>query len=168
MITAINQKGQSLVEALIALGAVALIISAMAVAVITSVNSSDFSKNQSRATYYAQQGIEILKQASQSDWNSFSDINGVYMGQRCLGDDNTFSNITNCPFSQPNNLPGPNVSGSFIRQTLLQPPGQNSCAEGLNGIVTVYWLDGKCRSHVYCHSVELDSCFTNINNVPAI
>jgi hypothetical protein len=163
----INQKGQSLIEAVIALGAATLIVSAMAVAVITAVNSADFGKNQSRATYYAQQGIEILTQKSLSDWTSFKDVNGSYMGDKCLGDDNKFIPIFNCPLSQPTNLPGPNAAGFFIRQTHLQG-GLNTCTEGISGVVTVSWIDGKCKSHAYCHSVELDACFTNIDSVPKL
>jgi hypothetical protein len=66
-----NQKGQSLVEALIALGVATIVVSAMAVAAITAVNNADFSKYQNLATQYAQQGVEIVRQQSQTDWNIF-------------------------------------------------------------------------------------------------
>jgi len=57
-----NQKGQGLVEALIALGAAVIIIAAITIAVITAVSNSDFSTEQNLATGFAQQGMEIVRQ----------------------------------------------------------------------------------------------------------
>lgn len=159
----INGKGQSMVEALIALGAAALIVSAMAVSIIAAVNSSDFSKYQNLATHYAQQGVEILRQKSHSDWNSFSLV--ANLGTYCLGDDNKLVKPDiNCLLAQPTN---PNLANFFIRRVDLRD-GTNTCAEGISGIVTVSWTDGKCNGHSYCHNVELDSCLTNINVVPTL
>ena len=68
----LNEKGQSLVEALIALGVAVIVVSAMAVAAITSVNNADFSKYQNLATNYAQQGLEVMRQQAQSNWAFFA------------------------------------------------------------------------------------------------
>ena len=66
-----NQKGQSLIEALIALGAAAVIVSAITVASITAINNSDYSKYQNLAGQYADQGLEYLRQLSASNWSGF-------------------------------------------------------------------------------------------------
>ena len=55
-----NQKGQGLLEALVALSAAVIIIAGMTIAAITAVSNSDFAKYQSLATDYAQQGMEIV------------------------------------------------------------------------------------------------------------
>lgn len=159
-----SEKGQSLVESLIALGAAALVVSAMAIAIISAVNSSDFSKYQNLATHYAQQGIEILRQKSQSNWTSFSLVDNL--GTYCLGDDNALKRPeANCPITQPTT---PNLGGFFIRRVGLED-GTNSCPVGvISGVVRVWWTDGKCKDHAYCHNVEVDSCFTNLNVVPTL
>src|SRR5450759_4358473 len=101
-----NNKGQGLVEALIALGAAVVIISAITVAVITSVHNSDFAKYQNLATNYAQQGLAIVKQQSQLDWNNTA----TYSGTFCLNQGAT----THPPFSSPLNPPcGINAGNMF-------------------------------------------------------
>src|ERR1035437_7858281 len=104
-----NQKGQSLVEALIALTAAVVIITTITVAVITSVQNTDFSKYQNLATNYAQQGLEIVKQQSQLDWNGTA----TYSGTLCL-----FQGAISLPPlpSTTNPACGINVSNMFIRQ----------------------------------------------------
>jgi hypothetical protein len=155
-----NQKGQSLVEALIALGVATLIVSAMAIAIVTSVNSSDYSKYENLATHYAQQGIQILQQ-SQSDWAEFSKSDNI--GSKCLGDNNLLTPGVNCLLSPS---PTANLAGFFIRQVSLVQGGDSSCPEpaSIHGKVSVLWGDGKCSSgNLYCHKVVLESCFANIN-----
>lgn len=148
-----NQKGQSLIEALIALGAAAVIVSAIAVAVITAVNNSDFSKNQNLATQYAQQGMDILRQKSESNWQSFS----AYGGNYCLNQDST--TLTPQGVACPKN-----ISNFFVRQITISQ-NSSSCSTNAKVSVSVAWTDGKCTSsaNVYCHAVVLDSCLANIS-----
>src|SRR3990167_5556502 len=80
-----KQSGQTLLEALIALATAVVIISAMTVVVLSSLSNAQFSKNQNQATLYAQQGIEFLKNLSQSNWTTFTTNNGSY----CLSQDST-------------------------------------------------------------------------------
>jgi hypothetical protein len=178
----LSQKGQSLVEALIALGVATIVVSAMAVAAITAVNNSDFSKYQNLATDYAQQGIEVVRQKSQADWSGFYT---AYVGSWpsgkswCLSQDSTTLNqmpiITGCL----QNISGQNGLPFFVRDvTLTQhpytapPPTPSSVTPACNGNVQVEvrvsWTDGKCSSSTtYCHNVILDSCLVNINAVSA-
>jgi hypothetical protein len=162
MIT-VNTKGQSLVEALIALGAAAVVVSAMAVAAITAVNNADFSKYQNLATHYAQQGIEVIRQKSQLDWIYFSTSSGTF----CLNQDSEF-------FLPSIGLPLPcnkniNLNGKafFVRQVVLTPAG-SPCDNGAHVAVAVKWTDGKCASGSFCHKVNLESCISNIDAVPTI
>lgn len=151
----LNQKGQSLVEALVALAAASVIVSAIAIAVITSVNNSDFSKNQNLATQYAQEGIEVLRNLSQSDWANFSTYSGTY----CLSKDSstlTTPSGSNCP---------QNINNFFVRQVVITQ-NSSSCSLNTKVSVSVSWADGKCTSasNPYCHTVLLDSCLANINS----
>lgn len=169
-----NQKGQGLVEALIALGAAVVIISAITVAVITSVQNTDFSKYQNLATGYAQQGMEIVKQQSQLDWTSTSSYTGTY----CLSQGAT--TLPPLPSTTNPACGEINVGNMFIRQVEIQNkiPSGPSC-NNLNSpccivsnqnpplysskvTVTVKWTDGKCSANSFCHSVKLDSCLQDI------
>ena len=171
----LNEKGQSLVEALIALGVAAIVVSAMAVAAITSVNNADFSKYQNLATNYAQQGLEVLRQQAQSNWSLFTTQVPAYSPE--------FSGKTYCldqtvplQLSPLNSLgacdPTPNVIDNgknfFLREvTLTQTASSDlTCHGSVLANVSVAWTDGKCGSvTTYCHNVTLQSCFANINGV---
>jgi len=162
-----NQKGQALLEALIALGAATIVMSAIALAVISSVNNSDFSKYQNQATQYSQQGIEILKQQSVSAWPTFS---GYTSGSTyCFpsGATLTLSVGVNC---SPNI--GTNdffVRSAVITKSSLDCPGNPNDAGHRGTLVSVStaWSDGKCKdsANLYCHSVVLNSCITDVNRV---
>lgn len=148
-----NSKGQSLIEALIALSAAVAVISAIAIAVIASINNADFSKNQNLAAQYAQQGMEILKQQSGSDWTTFSGYSGTY----CLAENST----TLTPQGVACTL---NISTTFVRQVSISQANSN-CSGGAQVVVSVAWADGKCTSNLnpYCHNVTLNSCLANVD-----
>lgn len=181
-----NNKGQGLIEALIALGAAVVIISAITVAVVTAVHNSDFAKYQNLATGFAQQGIETVKQQSQLDWVGASSYQGPY----CL-----FQGTTSFLPLVGNTCAKPMSAGSmFIREvdfTKIPPQpscdnrkspccsvssnpeigGADFCTNNLSlcssqVTVTVKWTDGKCSSASdFCHSVKLDSCIQDIYRI---
>ena len=155
------QKGQILIEAILALAVAVVIISAISGVAITSVNNSNYSRDQNSATDYARQGIEVLKQQSETNWTTFSsNASGSY----CLSSNKILTSGSTCP---------PNVGSNnyFIRQVQITK-NSTSCG-GIAGVtevsVTVSWSDGKCTtsSKTYCHQVILNSCLANIGGAPA-
>jgi type II secretory pathway pseudopilin PulG len=173
-----NNKGQGLIEALIALGAAVIIISAITVAVITAVQNTDFSKYQNLATNYAQQGLAIVKQQSLLDWNNTATYGGAL--PFCLN-----QGATTLPPSSSTSCKDINAGSMFIRQvdiTKISPDprcdNSNSpccingpivnCADNpelcsSQVSVTVKWTDGKCLTNSpFCHNVKLDSCLQDI------
>lgn len=157
-----NDKGQGLIEAVVALGAAAIIIASIAIAVVSSVNNSDYTKNQNKATTLAQQELEIIGQKSRIDWASFARLSGTY----CIGDHEDIFNKSSSDVS----CPDPNISDIFIRQVDVSPGDGGNCsglASGTSVTVMVKWIDGKCSTDNYCHKAEITSCFTGINTVPA-
>jgi len=175
----INQKGQSLVEVLIALGVATIVVSAMAVAAITSVNNADFSKYQNVATQYAQEGIEVVRQKSQTDWTTFR---STYVGEApdhptglvwCLDQGTTMldaSPLSGCA----KNIRDQNSRLFFVRDVTLTATQfiayttpnvvHPACNGTVQATVRVAWTDGKCSGpNDYCHAVVLNSCFTNLN-----
>jgi hypothetical protein len=183
-----NQKGQGLVEALVALGAAVVIISAITVAVVTAVNNADFAKYQNLATDFAKQGMETIKQQSQLNWNDIATYSGTganpwwclpqgttdlypHDAASCLSvnvmnkfaRDVTFTKVPpnpNCPTDSPCCIKGAAIIDCANPESnLLLCPTQVS--------VAVKWTDGKCSTDpnsvdYFCHSVKLDSCLQDI------
>jgi type II secretory pathway pseudopilin PulG len=182
-----NNKGQGLIEALIALGAAVVIISAITIAVVTAVHNSDFAKYQNLATGFAQQGIETVAQQSQLDWNHTATYGGTL--PFCLA-----QGATTLPPSSSTSCKDINAGSMFIREVdFTKIPPQLSCTNlsspccssslqpGIGApdfctnnpslcssqvTVTVKWTDGKCSSASdFCHSVKLDSCIQDIYRI---
>lgn len=162
-----TEKGQTLIETLVALGAAVLVLSAIAVAVISALNNTQYTKNQNQATQYAQQGIEVMRQISQSSWGTFS----AYNARRyCLAQGDTApcilgSSTGSCSLSSATSC-GQNY-GIFVREVDIAQGSDVSCSnESIGVTVIVSWSDGKCTdpSNVYCHNVKLNSCLSNLNS----
>lgn len=155
------QKGQILIEAVLALAVAVVIISAISGAAITSVNNSSFSRDQNSSTDYARQGIEVLKQQSETNWTAFSSNPS---GSYCFGSNNTLTSGSNCS-------PNIGTNNYFVRQvSITQNSSQCGAIVGVTQVsVTVSWADGKCQSGgpAYCHQVSLNSCLANIGGAPS-
>ena len=164
-----GEIGQVLIEALVALGAAVAIVGAITTIVVTSLNNAELAKNQNQATQYAQQGMEAVRELSETDWSDFIGHNVIYY---CLGQGS--SNLLQASDESPNACKWEN--DIFTRQITINhssPDCQGDPSAPVTGsqvIVTVSWSDSKCTDHnnLYCHKVALTSCFSNINAEPTI
>ncbi len=149
-------KGQTLIEALLALSVITIIISAISVTTVIALNNADFGKNQALATQYAQEGAEVLRNIRNSDYPTFA----TYEGNYCLAKGaNSASSLVKSHNCIPN-------FDSFIRSISIEqfPPGCG-VSDTAKVTVTVAWKDGKCANGYYCHSSKLISCLSTINPV---
>lgn len=149
-------KGQTLIEVLVAITAAVLVISAIAVAIISALNNAQFSKNQNMATQYAQEGMEIIRQIRSSDWSTF---NNLSTGHYCLDKDSKELVLSiDC---------GQNVD-IFVREIDIEKNSSSCNNNQTKAIIQVSWSDGKCtnRINLFCHKVRLVSCFSDFNVVP--
>lgn len=79
-----NNSGQTLLEAVVAIGILVVILTASATAIITSINNATFTKNQNLANKHAQEGMEYIRNLKRSNFGTFNLIaEGVY----CMDDD---------------------------------------------------------------------------------
>ncbi len=153
-----NQEGQSLIEAVVALGAAVIIVAAITIVVITSVNNTDFSKDQNLATQYARQGLEIMRQKSEADWASFSSTSSEY----CL--DQATTTLTPYGIGCSANIN--NEKGNpYFKRVVSVAQGDPGCGGAANVYVSVSWEDGKCAANTFCHEVKLNTCLANLNNI---
>ena len=157
-------KGQSLIEALLALSVVGIILSGITVIVTSSLNNAGYGRNQSLATQYAQEGVEVLRKIRNSDYSVFAGYNANY----CLGKGavNLGSPTAACTSA--------NVDNIFIRSVKIEnsasppAPAPGRCAVNVSrATVTVSWNDSKCSGGSFCHKSQIISCLSTNNPVQA-
>ncbi len=162
-----DQTGQTLIEAIAALGVGVVVVTAIVVVVISALNNAQFSKNQNLAAQYAQQGMEIMRQMRDSDWSSFSLYgNGSY----CLDKDTTTLfvkdalPVNGCSHGGSN----PQNVDVFARRIDIEENSSDCSNSQTKVLVSVSWSDNKCTtSNLYCHKVDLVSCFSDFGVVVA-
>lgn len=162
-------RGQTLIEVLIALSIAVVIVAAVAVSVLSALNNAQFTKNQNMATQYAQEGMEIVRNLRNSDWNNFKNLSGLY----CLDKNNPTLFIRDGSVPQGCSHGGSapqNVDALFVRQvdieySPLPGPVPAPCSSNERKVtVSVSWASGKCTNtnNVYCHSAKVSSCFNDV------
>ncbi len=84
MINLRKEKGQTLLEVLVALAVVVLVIVALIKATTYSLKGSDFSKTQALATRYAQEAIEWTRAERDKSWDNLADRSSADGSTYCL------------------------------------------------------------------------------------
>lgn len=168
----IRQKGQTLIEILVALSIAAVLVSATSVAVLSALSNAEFARQQSLASQYADQGIEIIRSMRNNDYADFKNLSGNYcMASTCNTLVNTSSNA--CGIStDPTGVVscGQNVS-TFIRTVVVAPTnaGATDCnTSGYKVSVNVAWADSKCTDSTkpFCHVLTVNTCLSNYQIEP--
>ncbi|MCL5439269.1 MAG: hypothetical protein M1268_04795 [Patescibacteria group bacterium] len=158
------QKGQTIIEVLVALSVAVVVIAAIAISVISALYNSQFSKNQNLATQYAQEGMEIMRQIRNSDWSVFSSYSGSY----CLDKGSSSikakdASVVNGCKSVDVGSNNKNIDGFFARQIDISKQDIDCNGNQTKVAAIVSWSDSKCRetSKLFCHEVRLSSCFSD-------
>lgn len=175
-----KEKGQTLIEVLVGLSAAVVVISAITVAVVTSLNNAEYSRDQNLATHYAQEGIELVRNMRDQDIASISSSSlpdGTYcMAQGCSAIKNDQLDAScgvrtgqHCTVKVSN----------FIREVTIThndslcngngpTPSVAPTTSTMKVSVSTYWSDSKCTSssNLLCHSVLLTSCLSDFTVVP--
>lgn len=159
----ISQKGQTLLEVMLALSIAILIVSAIVVSIINALNNEQFGVSQNQATQLAQEGVDLFRNLSQSDWVAFKNYGYP---------DTTTARVWCLPQANPTPTPlgsgcVPNAGNNnrFVREIKVE---MNSCITPTPGITdisgrvtsTVKWADTKCTDsqNPFCHKTEVVSC----------
>lgn len=86
------ESGQTLLELIIAIGIVAIIITALVVAATASLRYGQESRLRSSGLKYAQEAIELARQIRDTtDWNTFLTYSGAGTETWCLDSDNAWT-----------------------------------------------------------------------------
>lgn len=167
-----SQKGQTLIEALLALTIVIVIITAVVISVIYSVSNSVKNKSETVALDFAQESMNILKDAKSADYSTFT-TTYPSVGWKCFPQDADAPDTTDCT---DNNIVDEDNNFKALRKVYIDPTGKGTdgvtqkCNANVYFVASVvYWTDGSCKAvSPNCHKIEIDSCFTNTSNLPAL
>lgn len=158
-----GEAGQTLLEILLAFSVSILVLSGIIMGITTSLNNAQYTKNQSLANSYAQEGMAVVRRLrDNSSWSNFLTQTGG-----CLTNDlTTFASYdgTNCSSQKIANT----IFGRHV-EIVQGDSSHTDCSDGSNSIygskvtVTVSWPDSKCPiGNPYCHNVQLVTCFSQI------
>ncbi|OGH18756.1 MAG: hypothetical protein A2868_03220 [Candidatus Levybacteria bacterium RIFCSPHIGHO2_01_FULL_40_15b] len=146
-----GEAGQTIIEATIALASILLTLAAISIAISTGVSNSQFAKQQTQASKYAQGGMEQLRYLRNTDPTSFF----LKEGTKCFNEDNSLDYFP---------CTAVNIANSFKREAEFSKNGipTTECEDDKKVTVSVYWASGKCSSaNTFCHKSQLVSCFVN-------
>jgi type II secretory pathway pseudopilin PulG len=139
-----NQNGQSLIETVVALAIAVIILSAIVLLMVKSIDSSNFAKQENQATIYAQQGIEIVRQYAASGHNQ--------LDQLAIQSSSGFEN--------------PTGTSTYLRTVTVDSDAVN-CGTTAHVTIVVNWNDGKCSSATdMCHQVNTETCINDGHTYP--
>lgn len=149
----LSEKGQTIIEAIVALAAIFVIVTAITIAIVNAISNSQFVKNQNLANKYAQQGMEFVRGIHADNIEEFQILTGGYAyGENDLG-------------LIPGETSVVNIGNSHIRNIFFtddEQPCLNDDGSSINlkkVTVTVKWSSGKCSSDDrFCHDTSIVSC----------
>lgn len=164
-----QQRGQTLIEVLVALGAAVVVIAAITAASLSSLKNTEFSRDQAAASHIAQQGLEIIRDMRNYDIASIS-ASLLPDDTYCLADSCKALDSTNPSCWRKNISCGQNVD-KFSREIKISHTASVCDATNtgdVEAIVTTSWYDTSCGSvgSLLCHSVVVSSCFSDFTVVP--
>lgn len=162
-------KGQTIVEVVVALAAGIVVLSALTLMMLSSLNNASEGSSRTIATQYAQDGLETIRNIKDTNWSQLVLLSN--------NGNNTYCMASSCSsLTLSSGSCGPKVSScglnltNFSRQVEIKPNDAKCIPQNpvpgksfIRAVVTVSYSDGKCTSSAnpYCHNVQVESCFTN-------
>ncbi|MEK9207686.1 MAG: prepilin-type N-terminal cleavage/methylation domain-containing protein, partial [Patescibacteria group bacterium] len=90
-----KQKGQTLVEAILSLAVISVVITAVVIAVISSLNGANYNRDENLALNHAQEGIDVIRDSKSADYDVF--VSSYPDNYYCLGkEDSSLIDYSDC------------------------------------------------------------------------
>ena len=145
------QKGQTIIEAIVALVTILLIVTAIAIVIVNGLYNSSYIKNQNEANKLAQQGMEFVRNIQQNDLATFKAY-GQNTSALCM-DEAQNKLVTDRCFTDTVN------TGTAFNRTILLSSGGDCLSTETKVVVNVKWTTSKCPpTNTFCHGTVLASC----------
>lgn len=153
----IDQKGQTLIESLVALTVIIAVVTSIATLVINALFNSQFVRDQNLANKFSEEGMEAVRNIQISSllrFQNFTSSPGITTS--CFN--STLTNLVACGSMAGNPIPG---QPSYVRKVTLERAGSGCIVGETKVIVTTSWASSKCASGDYCHNSQLVSCLVH-------
>ncbi len=163
-------KGQTIVEVVIALGAGIVVLTALTLMMLSSLNNASEGSSRTLATQYAQDGLELIRNIKDNNWSQLVLLSNNANNSYCMASSCSSLTLTSGSCGPKITTCGINVGNTFSRQVDVKPNDSRCIPQNpipgksfIRAVVTVSYGDGKCTnvSNPYCHNVQVESCFTN-------
>jgi type II secretory pathway pseudopilin PulG len=156
-----HEEGQTLIEAVLAIGILVAVLPAIVLTATNVLNQAQYTRNKSLANSYAREGMSVVRAIKDTSWTDFT-TSYPASNKYCIDSDlqlNAVAMLYNCGSNASYAI---GADGTFSREvTFIDNP--SDCLGGRKTTVKILWADGKCSvSAPYCNSVELVTCLLNI------
>lgn len=161
-----NMKGETIIEVVVALGAGIVILTALTLMMLRSLNNATEGSSRTLATQYAQEGVETVVKMKDSNWSTLSNLpsNTYCLASSCSS---LISTAGSCGVKV--STCGANIGTNFIREIVISqddpkcvPPNPLSGRKFIRAVANVSYRDSNCGgSNPYCHTISVESCVTN-------
>lgn len=175
-----RQEGQALLEILLAFSILMVVLSAVMFGVTAALNNAQYAKNQNLANSYAKEGMAVIRKIRDSGWVGFpehdDDSESIkYCINESLGLDK-IPFLENCLRTESETESETEEERIFSREVIFEHESSSCCSDtspncstgtkGNKATVKVSWTDSRCpigTGKPLCHSVELITCFSDID-----
>lgn len=141
-----KNKGQSLLEVLIALSVIILVLTALVKVVTLSIRSTDYARNSSVATTYATEAMEKIRSFRDANsWTAFSsiqDATGKLFGSNIISFQD-YASSSNCTGSASEFDSYKNflLEGNYLRCVTANKNYTGADVTSIKMTVSVYWIE---------------------------
>lgn len=160
-----KQKGQTLIEALVALTIIVTVIAAISIVIVASLYNSQYVRDQNIANKYSQQGMEFVRGLQQRNITEFAAFSGSGYCINSSGDgisDSTdpFCDINNANVGNMNRVINFEKDESTCNPTPIPPGFFGANTPKLSKVTVITsWTTSKCSGGTtFCHTVTVESC----------
>lgn len=166
MVLKFDNRGQTIIEGVVALAAIVIILAAISVAISTSVTNSQYIKQQTLATKYSQTGIEQIRYLRNNNPAAFAAISSSSQTY-CFNVVDSIVTFVETPSNyitaNSSCVTTVNIPTDSLRRLItFNPNSPADCSLGTRVTVTTSWSSGKCSStNRYCHDAKIVSCLAD-------
>lgn len=162
-------KGETIIEVVIAIGAAMIILTALTTMMLRSLNNATEGSSRTMATQYAQDGLEIMRNMKDNSWSTLVNLpTSTY----CLADSCSTLSPTAGTCGKKVSTCGVNVANTFVREVAINqndgtcmPTNPMSGKKFIRVVTSVSYKDTNCpSSNLYCHTIQVESCLTNLDS----
>lgn len=158
-----NVKGSTIIEVIVALAVTMIILTALTVAIVTSLGNVRRSETQNKSSQFVLEGMEIMRRMRDADYTTFFSLEGSY----CLASSCSAVTTANGACGPKIDSCTENVDDFYIREVTIAQDSTtcNSSAPETKVTVRLTWTDTSCKddNNPYCHESVLESCLSHFS-----